>query len=259
MSLPRAINLLREATHYRRECFDAGLQAAGFDVVRHIDRPTSGDVLVIWNRYGAFDDVARQFEARGAQVLVVENGPLGKTWRGGEWFSLALGAVALTGGEFQARGSGRWDSWQVDLAEFRVGRPHDPLVILAQRGIGSSDVRSPDGWAEKVQRATGGRIRQHPGRDKAVKPLAEDLNDAGTVATWSSAAAVQSLELGVPVWHDHPAFVMAGACRPLQMRGKVSPLMDDEARLAAFRRLAWCMWTLDEIKSGEPIRCLLSR
>jgi hypothetical protein len=29
------------------------------------------------------------------------------------------------------------------------------------------------------------------------------------------------------------------------------------ARLAMFRRLAWAQWTLDEIKTGEPIRRLV--
>lgn len=252
--MPRAINLLREATHYRRECFDAGLRAAGFDVVRHIDRPGPGDVLVIWNRYSGFDDTARQFEARGAQVLVVENGPLGKTWRGGEWFSLALGAVALTGGEFKAHGPKRWDSWDVDLVPWRSDGGE--CVILGQRGIGSPSVASPTGWAERVREKCGGRVRPHPGR-KPGKPLQEDLAGASEVITWSSAAAVLALSMGISVWHDHHGFVMAGAARPLKDRGTLQPLRDDEARLAAFRRLAWCMWTLDEIKGGGPIRCLL--
>lgn len=256
MSLPRAINLLREATHYRRECFDAGLQAAGFEVVRHIDRPGPGDVLVIWNRYSGYHDTALQFEARGAQVLVVENGPLGKTWRGGEWFSLALGAVALTGGEFHAHGPGRWDSWGVDLAPWRD--PSGECVILGQRGIGAPSVASPTGWAESVREKQGGRVRPHPGRGEG-KPLSDDLAGASEVITWSSAAAVQALAMGIPVWHAHPGFVMAGASRPLKDRGFTHPLRDDEARLAAFRRLAWCMWTLAEIRTGEPIRCLLNR
>lgn len=256
MSLPRAVNLLREAAHYRRESFDAGLQAAGFDLVRHIDRPAPGDLVLTWNAYGHFGDEGRRFQAAGGRHLVAENGPLGKSWRGGEWFSLALGAVALTCGEFQAHGSGRWDSWGVELAPWR--EPGGECVILGQRGIGAPSVASPTGWAERVRDQQGGRVRPHPGRGEG-KPLAEDLAGAAEVVTWSSAAAVQALAIGIPVWHAHPGFVMAGASRPLKDRGFTHPLRDDETRLAAFRRLAWCTWTLAEIRTGEPIRCLLNR
>jgi len=34
------------------------------------------------------------------------------------------------------------------------------------------------------------------------------------------------------------------------------PNRSEELRLDAFRRLAWAMWELDEIKSGEAIRWL---
>ena len=255
MRLPRAVNLLRAALHYRREAFDAGLTASGFDLVRHIDRPAHGDLLVIWNRYAGYNDIARHFEAHGARVLVVENGALGKTWRGGEWFALALDAVAMTGGRFNDCGPQRWDAWGVDLEPWRD--PGGECVVLGQRGIGSPSVASPTGWAETTRDKQGGRVRPHPGK-AAGKPLREDLARAGEVITWSSAGAVQALTMGVPVWHAHPAFVMAGACRPLAERGKVPARRDDESRLAAFRRLAWCMWTMDEIRTGEPIRCLLA-
>lgn len=244
----RALNLLRAGPHYRREAFDSGLKARGFKLVDRLDKPEPGDVLVIWNRYAGYAEVADNFERRGAAVLAAENCPFGNSWRGGVWYSLARWHVALTGGEIRDGGASRWDSWGVELSPFRDGKE---TVILAQRGFGHPDIGSPAGWAESVQRKFGGRIRQHPGTGHA-KPLAEDLLKAREVVTWSSAAAVQALTMGVPVWHAHPQFVCAEASRPLaDFPGE--PKRDDTARLTCLRRLAWAIWSLAEIESGEAI------
>lgn len=250
--MARALNLLRASVHYRRECFDQGLQAAGFKLVPALADPRPGDLLVIWNRYGGFHEQAQIFERAGAGVLVVENGLLGKNWRGGEWFSLSLGHCAGAG-EFKPAGPERWDGWGVPLAPWRTGGRE--TVIFGQRGIGESGVASPPVWAEGVQRRIGGRIRPHPGQGPA-KALAVDLADARDVVTWHSAAALQALLLGVAVWFDCPTWIGAGAARPLaEWPGQ--PKRDDGSRLEMFRRLAWCCWTLDEIKTGEPIERLL--
>jgi len=251
--LRRALNLLRHRHGARFEAFQAGLKAAGFQVVDRLVRPEPGDVAVMWNRYGGVDEQACHFQRHGAAVLVVENAPLGNDWRSGHWCSLALNHVAMTGGEIRDGGPQRWDAWDVELPEFRTGG--DETVILAQRGIGHSDVASPNDWAESVKRRIGGRIRRHPGLNAAT-PLAEDLKNAKQVITWSSAAAVQALALGIPVWHAHPNFVMAGAAQSLA-DWPLAPNRNEDSRLKAFRRLVWAMWTLDEVKTGEAIRWLM--
>jgi len=244
----RALNLLRASVHYRKACFDQGLQAAGFKLVPALADPRPGDLLVIWNRYGGYHEQALAFERAGAAVLVVENGLLGKSWRCGEWFSLSLGHCAGAG-QFKPAGPERWDAWNVPMAAWRTGGRE--TLILGQRGIGEPGVASPPAWAEGVQRRIGGRIRPHPGQGDA-KPLVQDLENAREVVTWHSAAALQALMLGVPVWFACASWVGAGAARPLaQWPGQ--PLCDDAARLAMFQRLAWAQWTLDEIKTGEPI------
>lgn len=250
--MPRALNLLRASLHYRRDAFSDGLRAAGFELVDSLSKPGPGDVLLIWNRYGGAAEQAWHFERNGAAVLVAENSPLGDMLLG-RHYSLARSHVAMTGGAIPDGGPARWDSMGVSLAPWRTGGAE--TVILGQRSIGHPDVASPRGWAETVQRKIGGQIRQHPGTGPAV-PLADDLRNAGAVVTWSSAAAVQALALGVPVWHAHPAFIGAAAARPLAEWGK-DARRDDAARLAAFRRLAWAIWTLDEIRAGEAIRCAL--
>lgn len=252
--MPRALNLLRAALHYRRSAFDEGLRAAGFDTVGALDRPRHGDLLLIWNRYGGFAEIADRFEAAGATVLIAENGYLGKGWRGGEWFSLARGHHAGAGA-WPVGGPERWDGWGVDLAPFRAGG--DETVIFGQRGIGEPGVRSPDRWAEAVRGRIGGRIRPHPGTGPEGVPLAVDLARARECVTWHSGAALLALLMGVPVWYAFPQWIGAGAARSLAEYGRAEPRRDEAARLAMFRRLAWSMWTLDEIRTGEPIARLM--
>lgn len=251
--MPRALNCLRSSPHYRRDAFTRGLQAAGLDVVQSLPRPAAGDVLLCWNRYGAMDEQAAHFERCGGVVLVAENCPLGNGWRPGAWYSLARSQVAMAGGEFAPAGPERWDSWSVEMRAWQVGE----TVVLGQRSIGNVSTASPPGWAERMQRAHGGRIRVHPGNEPPKVPLATDLRSAGEVLTWCSAAAVHALLLGVAVWHAHPGFLAAAAARPLSLRNTVAPLRSDDARLRTMRRAAWAMWSLNEIESGEPIRRLL--
>lgn len=247
--MPKAVNLIRRALHYRRDAFDAGLRACGYTIVESLPRPESGDLLLIWNRYGGGAEQADHFERRGASVLVAENNPLGNDLHGGS-YSIARRHVALTGGEINEGGPDRWDAWGIRPQLWRIsGRE---VVVLGQRGIGHPSVRSPDGWAERVARITRGRIRAHPGTGPAL-PLVDDLRHASEVVTWSSAAALQALLMGVPVWHNHPAFIGAAAARPLGEWGSKEARRDDAARLAVFRRLAWAIWTLDEIRSGAAI------
>lgn len=251
----RALNLLRSSLHYRREAFDAGLRAAGFDVVEQLHNPRPGDLVLTWNAYSGFGETGRNFERRGARWIVCENGLLSKMWRGGEWFSLARGAIAAAGVSFPAGGPERWDSWGVELAPFRAGG-HE-TVIFGQRGIGSPDCRSPQMWAESVRGRIGGRIRPHPGLSNDGVPLVDDLARARQCVTWNSAAGLRALMLGVPVWSAGP-WVGAAAARPLAEWG-AEPKRDESSRLEVFRKLAWGMWTLDEIRTGAPIMRIMEQ
>lgn len=254
--MPRnAVNLLRQALHYRRDAFDEGLRAAGFRLVRQVSQPTPDDVLVIWNRYAGFAVEAARFERAGAAVLVVENGPLGKQWRGGEWFSLARGFPALCGGSWPAGGPLRWERFGASLSPWVEGGRE--VLILAQRGIGAPGFASPPHWAEDTQRRIGGRVRAHPGTGAPARALEADLADAARVVTWASGAALLALQAGVPVFNASPDWAGASAARPLSEWGR-EPLRDDAARRAMFERLAWAMWTLDEVRTGEPVRRLVT-
>lgn len=251
----RALNMLPTDLVARREAFDAGLRACGFSLAKVRFVPEAGDLLVIWNRYGASNEMANHFESRGARVLVVENGYLGKAWRAGKWFSMAVGHHAGAG-TWVERGPSRWDSWGVELAPWREGG-HD-TVILGQRSIGEPGIASPRGWEDStVRRLCCGRIRAHPGKLVGPVPLEQDLCDAARVVTWHSAAALQALMWGIPVWYDFPQWVGAGAARPLSDWGKEPDLRSDDRRLAMFRRLAWSVWSVEEVERGNAIASVI--
>lgn len=249
--MAKALCLLRDALHYRKAAFCAGLQAAGYTLADAIPRPAPDDVLVIWNRYGGFHEHASRFEVVGARVLVAENGYLGKSWRGGEWFALAEGHHGGAG-RWPYGGPERWDGWGVDLAQWRTYG--NEVVILGQRGIGEPGLGSPPGWEYRVRTRfqCPARIRPHPGV-KGGANLLNDLKNAQAVVTWSSGAALLALMAGIPVWRDNSWWIGAKAAAPIG-----DPLMrDDDARLEMFRRLAWANWTLEEVRTGEPFAWLM--
>lgn len=260
--MPCAYNMIRPALHYRRASFAAGLKAVGYDLVDRVPSSVSkGDAVIIWNRYGAFDEVARYFESRGGLVFVAENGYLGKSWLQGEWYSLALGHHAGAGQWNRNGGPERWSSLKVYLKPF-TNRPSASNLIIGQRGIGESGVASPDRWAEKAKQLYGGRIRKHPGRERPEVPLIEDLQgDCGRVLTWNSSAALIALMEGVPVWYDQKHWIGGLAGKHLS---KWKPdgdhsLRDEGARLSVFQSLAWTLWSIDEISSGKAFTSLLEQ
>lgn len=251
----RALLLLRDGPNYRKEAFERGLKAAGFELVDRLDKPTAADIVVCWNRYGAAAEMADHVERHGGRAVIVENGWLGKAWRGLKWFTMTLGHCAGAG-TWSDGGPSRWDGWGVSLAPFRAGGSE--VVVLEQRGIGEPGIASPPNWTQQAARRTGGRIRTHPGKDAPALPIEQDLREARCVVTWHSAAAMQALMLGVPVFYECPSWLGREAGLPLSQWG-VEPKRDEAARLTMFRRAAWCLWTLEEVESGGAIAHLVGR
>lgn len=242
----RAWLALRDGVHYRREAFTAGLEAAGYAVNLGLPRrPSKGDVLVLWNRYGQFARMADAFEFEGLPVLVAENGYLGNELAGERWYAISRGQHNGVG-QWKVGGPERWDGLGIALSPWR--KPGGDTVVLPQRGIGPPGVAMPLNWPERIStrlKAEGVRfrVRQHPGQGSA-KPLADDLAGASQVVTWGSGAALKALTMGIPVRSELPGWIGAQD-------------NTDAGRLAMFRRLAWAQWTLAEIAAGEPFRRLL--
>lgn len=217
-------------------------------------------MLVIWNRYGHYEDAARKFERAGARVLVAENGYIGRDHEGRQLYAIAEG---------QHNGAGRWSS-RSDTRRFHdLGVPVAPwrergahILVTAQRGIGSRSMASPPGWAEDVARRLAQRtdreirIRQHPQdrKNPARTTLEEDLEGAHCVVTWGSAAGVRAIIAGVPTFFCAPRWILEGAARK-GIDDIEDPWMGD--RTPHLERMAWAQWTLDEISRGVPFRLLL--
>lgn len=218
-------------------------------------------MLLTWNRYGSYDQEATKFEKSGGRVLVAENSPLGREWRGGYWYTICNGYHNATG-HFPVGGSERWDSWGVELAPWRTDGEH--ILVLPQRGFGAGPYRQPDRWREQVlawlskhtKRPV--RVREHPGTADP-RPvdhgLLKDLAGAHCAVTWGSGAAAKALLAGIPTF---------SGCRDWMFRPSSAPWGEDLERpflgdrLPAFRGVAWAIWNTEEISRGTPFKWLLA-
>lgn len=251
----RAVCKIRETPHYRRDAFQGGLKRCGYTLTDHISDPGPDDLLVIWNRYGVLHEEAKRFERAGARVIIAENGYLGVDWIGDRWYAMSL-THHNGAGTWNAHGPERWASFGVDLCDWR--QPGGELIVLPQRGIGPKGVAMPRDWARRILPSLQGtrhRIRQHPGMNKCI-PLKRDLQDALAVVTWGSGAALKALVYGVPVFYEMPKWIGGTAACHVDQADFRHPVYAD--RLPMFERLAWAMWRVSEIESGEAFECLLS-
>lgn len=285
----RASILVRAVPSFRYDAFAAGLAACGYSIQERrgsyfaglaVKDPRPDDVLVVWNRTHLTDRWVRLYQQAGARVIVAENGYLGRKWLGDTWYALALDHHNGAGkwpdscqgtspancqalhSRFRDPDNGvenfRWDSLNVELAPWRKGGRD--ILILAQRGIGEADVRSPPGWtqgARNIIRARSQRpvrVREHPGERGARISLEDDLAGVWAAVTWGSGAALRAIVAGIPVFHAFPQWIGAPAASPWESDLE-RPFLGD--RLPMLRRLALAQWRLAEIESGMAFRALL--
>ena len=280
----RAQSMIRPGLHYRRDIFEAGLRACGYQVTYNSIQPTKDDVLIIWNRpMNHFNLTAEKFEAVGARVIVAENGYLGKDWRN-EFYDIKferLGASILVGENeyigsdkpykdwyalslIQHNGGGWWPykndpepPARFDIP-YIVDRPKPDngyLLGLAQRGIGYPGVAMPRDWASRCKGFPPCyKMRRH--RGKANPPLEPELEQAYAVFTWGSGAALKAIQLGIPCVHYYQDWIGAPASTYYKD-------VDDWDNIPfkdpgpMFDRLSWAMWGGDEIASGLAFKYLL--
>jgi hypothetical protein len=214
---------------------------------------------VTWNRHRAeVEAAALACEARGGRVVVCEEA---YTRRLTAEPHIAMALDAHNGaGRWFAGGPERWRRLGIDLKPWRRGGRH--VLVCAGRGMGQPGLREPTGWGDEVCRRLTRlterplRLRRHPGKGYAARPLERDLADAWAVVVWSSNAATQALAAGVPAFFEGPRIVTEGAAER-GIAGIETPAL--LARAPVFERLAWAQWSLDEVAAGLPFRHLLER
>lgn len=265
----RAYCLIRPQPWYRSEAFAAGLRAAGHQVLmRAPDRYDRDTLLLIWNRYGEWHELANRAEQAGGRVLVAENGYMGVGGvapkfavhpagpKPGDHYALAEN-WHNGGGRWPAGDGTRWAALGVEIRPWRTSGEH--ILICPNRSFGPPSRAMHVDWAERCaarlakQTKRPVRIRAHPGNDKPKRDLSADLANAWAVVIWSSGAGVHALAAGIPVFCEAPFWVMKGAAAGGTVDEPTLP-----ERLPHLERMAWAQWTCEEIASGEPFRRLLA-
>jgi hypothetical protein len=256
MSERIAYCLVRQEPVYRRDSFVRGLRAAGFRVSEAVHAGKPGDVMVIWNRYGWWHEIASQFERAGGTVLVAENAYFANDRADRKRYALAR-SYHNGRGWWPQGGPERWDSLGATLKPWRADGSH--ILLCPNRSFGTpGGIMDPD-WAAQVTktlRRYSARMvinRPHPGNDAPKRPLALDLKDAWAVVVWSSSAGVEALVEGIPVFCTAPWWcAMPAATRDLSLVNN-PPLLD---RMPAMHSLAWQQWHIEEIAQGVPFQYL---
>lgn len=233
-----------------------GLKRHGIDapIQRSHERISAG-VVVCWGwRMG----LLMQRAAR--DVLVMERGYLGDRFA---WTSLGWNGLNGRARFVTPEDGGARFRRQFRLAPWRAGG--DYVLIAGQvpgdMALGGRDLAP---WyaeaARDAARAYGlpVRFRPHPeaarlgrrppavpGASAATGTLAEALAAAAVLVTWNSNTAVDAVVAGVPAVaaeRGSMAWPVAGHA----IGDRVTPDREDWAA-----RLAWCQWSLDEIRDGR--------
>lgn len=260
----KAVLRIRKEPIYRRAAFESGLKRVGFVLDDRMSKPDGPESwLVIWNRQGIDEAQADAWEAAGGTVIVCENGYLQKV----DKTHYAISVHGHNGsGWFPIGDEDRFGTLGFELKPWRhlnTTRYHRALVC-AQRGIGSKLMKSPSQWGEKIamhiDSKSGGiwvaTLRQHPGNFKPKTPLTVDLARANACIVWSSAAGVQALVEGVPVFYAAPRWVCSEAVNPFTAFPMIVTV--NSLRERALHRMSHGQWHHEEITIGEPFARIIS-
>lgn len=250
-----AICQIRQQPHYRREAFEQGLRRAGYSLVSSGHVGVREDLLVIWNRYGAFAAMADSWERQGGTVLVCENGYIGKDEEDRQYYAISVHGHNGSGW-FPVGAEDRFSKLNINLQEWRTEGEH--ILVCGQRGIGTTEMASPPNWhddmARNLRKITDRpvKVRLHPGNHAPAVPLSDDLRNCWACIIWSSGSGVQSLVKGIPVYVDAPHWICECAAVDADEFHAVAPMTDDGARMKEMHRMAWGQRSVVEIESGEP-------
>lgn len=262
----KAYLTIKKQPNYRADAFEEGLKACGHSVTSGLPRQIDSDtLLIIWNRYFEFHDVALKVEAAKGIVLVAENGYIGPNGISPVHMEprsiYALARSYHNDSAVVGKSSAeRWNKLNVELKPWRIKGEH--ILLAPNRPFGVPGRMMGVDWAAdaklELQAQTKREIRWrgHPGNNAPRVPLAADLKDACATAIWSSSVGVHSLCAGIPVICDAPFWIAKeatfGSLRVLEesdSKDNFSGSMN-QSRLRAMERLACAQFDLQEIRSG---------
>ncbi len=257
----KAICQIRQQPWYRRDAFEQGLRHAGYSLVQSGHPESRDDLLVIWNRYGAFASMADAWERQGGAVLVCENGYIGKDEQDRQYYAIAVHGHNGSGW-FPVGADDRFSKLALDVKDWRASGAH--ILVCGQRGIGTPQMASPPNWHDETARTLRRmterpvRVRTHPGNHSPTVPLSDDLANSFACHIWSSGSGVQALISGIPVFYDAPHWICEDGA--IKSNGNFcEPLCDDSKRSAALSKMAWGQRSVSEIESGEPFVTIRER
>lgn len=151
----------------------------------------------------------------------------------------------------------RFSLLNVDVKPWRTGKN----IVLCGQVPWDASVDHTDHiqWmtnAYKAIRAESYReviVRHHPQVQKSTRTFLEDISDAHCVVTFNSNSAVEAAIEGVPVFAFDEGSMAWPICGKAfsQIEKPITPYRDQW-----LNNLAYCQWTLDEMKEGQAWRHL---
>lgn len=255
----RAVLRIRKEPAYRRLAFEQGLKRVGFVLDDKLARPAGPeDWLILWNRKkGEDEQAADRWEQLGGTVIVTENGYLAKVDK-------TYYAISVHGhngsGWFPIGDEDRFSLLGFELLRLRENGTE--TVVRAQRGIGSTLMASPHGWAERTARQfPGARVVHHPGDKNKYAHDEAALAKAARVIIWSSALGVRALTKGIQVAYAAPHWVCsAGAVRLKDADTTMaSTSYWYSQRAEAMHKMSHGQWHHEEIATGEPFARVIEK
>lgn len=259
-----------------------GMQLLGYHTI--FDSPQGfmrGDIFCAWTLYDGssrrrYSDHAAH---AGIKTLCFENGWL----RGSGLYQVAWRVGNSTGfnghGFFPAGPDlARWYKIGPQLRPWREDGDH--ILVCGNKGMlygnkSGREINHDDSWPDyiigKIRMRTKRPIHYRPHPKAAREPclpkinmpdkvidtsketLEQSLSGAWCTVVYASSSASTSIVEGVPVIYNGP-LIMCHELATAKLNLLENPPMPD--RLSVLERLAWSLWSLEEIASGEALRCL---
>jgi len=267
MKYCKFFNLLRDVEGYPHREVNEGLLKIGLE--RSYIYSFSKDLLLVtwtpWKKSLAYK-FGTAHKEQGGKWLVMENGYLPKI-KGSEYYLLE---------ENGFNGRGKIKTEQEDRFEISTpawNKEGSYVLVIAQFGHRDTDISMPISWPDNVvMKLREFTSRQIVYRPKVLRPrflkrryldvmtdnesnLEDQIKHAWAVVVYSSKAAVNALQLGVPVFVCGPNSVAADFARR-DISNIESPYYP-ENRKELFNKISWAQWNKEELVSGYPFKRFL--